>query len=104
MNMTDFIITRRIEPDDTVTLVAEGELDVFTSARVREGLLALEGSGERRINVDLAGIRYLDSTGLSVIIGCNKRLRAEGRELWITGASAQVEKVLTILGMKDWMM
>jgi anti-sigma B factor antagonist len=100
--MTDFTIKRRIEPDQTVTLVAEGELDVFTSARVREELLALEASGEKRINIDLAGIRYLDSTGMSVIIGSNKRLRAEGRELWITGASSQVEKVLTILGMKEW--
>ena len=104
LTKNDLTIRRRLETDNSVTLVAEGELDLLTSIQVREELLAIEALGQSKINLDLKGIHFLDSMGLSTIIGFKKRLAAGGRDLGITAASSQVLKVLTLLGLRTWFM
>jgi anti-sigma B factor antagonist len=101
MTMVDFDIDLRKETDETVTVVPRGELDLMTSGYLRQELLTLEALGERRINIDLRGISYLDSAGLRVIVSTKKRLSADGRELRIISASPQVEQVLAILGLSE---
>jgi anti-sigma B factor antagonist len=92
---------KRLKEGDQTTLVVEGELDVFTSSRLREELVELEGSGERRIGLDLSLISYLDSTAMSVIVQSHKRLTNDNGELWIVGASRQVRRVFEIIGLKN---
>jgi anti-sigma B factor antagonist len=99
--MNEFRIQR--SESDHATLVVEGELDVFTSPHLREELVQLEQTEERRIRLDLSQVNYLDSTGLSVIVGSHKRLTADSRELWIVGASPQVKRVFDLLGMNGWL-
>jgi anti-sigma B factor antagonist len=86
-----------------LTLRLEGSLDVYSSPEFREQLVDLEQSGEPRIGLDLSAVTYLDSTGLGVIIGSHKRLRAQRRELWIVSASQPVRRVLTVLGLEGWL-
>jgi anti-sigma B factor antagonist len=67
--------------DDHMVLEVGGEVDVYTAPRLRERLVELVEAGSRSVVVDLGRVEFLDSTGLGVLIGALKRLRAAGGDL-----------------------
>jgi anti-sigma B factor antagonist len=70
------LVTRAVV--DHVVLEVGGEVDVYTAPRLRERLIELVADGARKVIVDLGGVDFLDSTGLGVLVGALKRLRAVG--------------------------
>lgn len=70
-------LTTRTVEEHTVLEVG-GEVDVYTAPRLRERLVELIDGGARSVIVDLGRVDFLDSTGLGVLVGALKRLRAAG--------------------------
>lgn len=68
-------LTTRTVGEHTVLEVG-GEVDVYTAPRLRERLIEIVEGGSRRVVVDLGRVDFLDSTGLGVLVGALKRLRA----------------------------
>jgi anti-sigma B factor antagonist len=66
---------------DHLVLEIGGEIDVYTAPRLRERLLEMVNSGEKHIVVDLGRVEFLDSTGLGVLVGAHRRLRARDGSL-----------------------
>jgi anti-sigma B factor antagonist len=92
----------RIEVANTTsptTVVLSGELDVLTARRVRETLIAISNSGEPRVVVDMSNVTFLDSTGLSALVGPLKRFRSMGGELVVRSPATSVRKVLELTGL-----
>src|SRR5207247_8076321 len=58
---------------DWAILEVKGEVDLYTSPQLREGLAALIDRGERQILVDLTGVDFMDSSGLGVLVASLKR-------------------------------
>ena len=81
-----------------VVCTAIGELDVSSAPRLRQELVraVADSDGPPRIVVDLAGVDFLDSTGLGVLLGGLKRARAQGGELVLARAEPQVRKVFEV--------
>ena len=86
---------------------AEGAVVVVTVARrARRGHRARAAPGRwcgsrrsrrrTRIVVDLAGVDFIDSTGLGVVVGGLKRVRAQDGALVLARAEPQVRKVFEI--------
>src|ERR1700682_646404 len=61
---------------DTAVVVAAGELDLHTAPRLSDALTEGESPGVKLVTVDLAGVTFIDSTGLRVLVACSRRLRA----------------------------
>ena len=76
-----------------------GELDAYTSPRLREQLVDQSRAGRHRLVVDLAEVSFMDSSGLGVLVGGLKRARAAGGSVTLTGASAHILGVLRITGL-----
>src|SRR4051812_2807329 len=75
----ELALASRTGAEHTV-LEGGGEGDGYTAPRLRERLIELVEAGARNVVVDLAGVEFLDSTGLGVLVGAMKRLRvANGR-------------------------
>ncbi len=78
-----------------------GELDMSTAPQLREELLRLTDGGGSEIVVDLSQLGFIDSTGLSVLITCLKRVRQQGGEMALRSPSPSTRKVLEITGLHE---
>jgi len=59
----------------------EGEIDVYTAPRLRELLIDLVNGGHYQLVVNMEKVEFLDSTGLGVLVGGLKRVRAHDGSL-----------------------
>jgi anti-sigma B factor antagonist len=87
------------ERDGWSVLTVGGEIDVATAPRLREQLLRLVGDGNHRIVVDLGEVDFIDSTGLGVLIGALKRVRAHDGDLALVCTENRILKVFEITGL-----
>src|SRR5438270_11775953 len=92
----------RIEVANTTsptTVVLTGEIDIVSSARVKDTLIAICNSGEYRVVVDMTHVTFMDSTGLSALVGSVKRFRSVGGEVVLRSPTPGVRKVIEITGL-----
>ena len=92
-------VERSGTPDAPVVLIS-GEIDVSTAPMVRDALDAALDGGARRLTLDLAGVGFVDSSGLGVLVGALRRLQEErdGR-LLVDNVQEPVRKVFEITGL-----
>ncbi len=85
--------------DGVATVRVAGELDAFTAPRLRTALCELEAQGARHVTLDIEGTRFVDSTGLSVLVGGLKRLRDTGGSLVVKSPNASTRRLFDITGL-----
>jgi anti-sigma B factor antagonist len=76
-----------------------GEVDVYTAPRLRERLVELVDAGSRNVVVDLGRVDFLDSTGLGVLVGALKRLRAAGGTFALVCSKEPLLKIFRITAL-----
>ena len=73
-----------------------GEVDYTVSEEVRAFLLERIAAGQGALTLDLAGVTYLDSSGLAVLLEARRTLLDLGRALCIKSISPQVKKLMVL--------
>ena len=84
-----------------VRLVARGELDVYVGPVIVDNVKKLADQGVKLIILDLAGVTFLDSSGLRGIIKAGNLLSEHDGQLLIEGATGATQRVLEITGMLE---
>jgi anti-sigma B factor antagonist len=84
----------------SVIVAVGGELDLVTSRQLDEHLTRARRQ-DRWIILDLAGVDFMDTSSLAVIVGHWKRLQAAGGMLALAGARYRHTKTLWITGLAD---
>jgi anti-sigma B factor antagonist len=84
--------------EDECVVTAVGEVDMASAPRLDDALAAVQG----RVVVDLAGVTFLESMGISVLVRAHNRLREEGGRLTIRNPHENVRFVLKVVGLSDW--
>ena len=84
--------------DRTVVEVG-GEIDVYTAPKLREQLIDLVSAGQYHLVVDMEGVEFLDSTGLGVLVGGLKRVRAHEGSLRLVCTQERILKIFRITGL-----
>ena len=82
-------------------VVVTGEIDLHTAPRLRETLLGHLTNDDRHLTVDLSGVTFIDSTGLSVLIAGLRRARSLGGDLRLRAPSRQTYKVLELTKLTE---
>jgi anti-sigma B factor antagonist len=77
----------------------EGEIDVYTAPRLRELLIDLVGNGHYQLVVNMEKVEFLDSTGLGVLVGGLKRVRAHDGSLDLVCTQERILKIFRITGL-----
>lgn len=75
-----------------------GRLDTETSADFELAAHDFTTAGDRRFVVDLAGISYVSSAGLRVLLALAKQTEAQGGALRLSGLSHGVRQVFELSG------
>ncbi len=76
-----------------------GEIDVYTSPKVKEALTGLIDAGHYTLVINLENVRYIDSTGLGVLIGGLKRVREHSGAVNLVCTNPQIRKIFDITGL-----
>lgn len=97
---SDFSVEERNEGTAWV-LAASGELDLRTSPDLEERLNRVWASGAELVILDLRQIEFMDSTGLRVLLGAHQRAQETNRRFALVRGADQVERVLTLTGVRD---
>lgn len=81
------------------TVVVCGDLDLHTVPALREALLAGTRYEPAVLHVDLSGVPFCDSTGMSVLATAAKRMGVIGGRLVISGAQPLPHRVFALTGL-----
>lgn len=79
-----------------VVLAVSGDVDIATAPRLRTSL-AEAVEHHPAIVVDLAGVEFMDSTGLGVLVAAYTRAAASGRRLVIARPQRIVRNALRLV-------
>ena len=84
---------------DVVVLTVPTELDVYTAPAFRDAHVGVVNAGRYLHVVDLSNTTYIDSTGLGVLVGGLKRVRAHDGWLCLAGLSERLLRVFIGTGL-----
>lgn len=94
----DLTLQTRDESGRTVVTVG-GEIDVYTAPKLRDKISEVVADGRRELVVDLEQVEFLDSTGLGVLVGGLKKVRAEDGSLSLVCSQERLLKIFRITGL-----
>jgi len=94
----DLSLETRDEGEKKIVAVG-GEIDVYTAPKLREQLVELVSNGSYDLVVDMENVEFLDSTGLGVLVGGLKRVRAHEGSLRLVCTQERILKIFRITGL-----
>jgi anti-sigma B factor antagonist len=87
------------EADGKTVVTVGGEIDVYTAPKLRDKITELVAAGVYDIVIDMGGVEFLDSTGLGVLVGGLKKVRAHDGTLQLVCSQDRLLKIFRITGL-----
>lgn len=94
--MSDFSLTETSREDVPVLRLA-GRLDAAAAPRLKEHIQAMARAGRTDVVLDMAGVSFIDSSGLGALVASLQVLRAAGGVLALAGLTEKVRMVLELI-------
>ena len=90
---------------DDLYIYLSGELDEHSvaSARAEADRCIDENAGLSRAVFNLAGVKFMDSTGIGYLMGRYKRLKAYGMRMYLEDPDPGADKILALSGVYSLM-
>jgi anti-sigma B factor antagonist len=83
----------------THLIEVSGQVDINAAPALQERTTRVIEEGKTRVIVDLSRVGFMDSTGLGVLVGALKRLRAGQGVLALVVTDYDVERLLELTGL-----
>src|SRR5688572_8578380 len=94
--MDDGAFSLAVEHDSgSVCVRVVGELDIQTAPQLAEALESVKSS----VVVDLAGVTFIDSTALGVLVRAHHQAEADGQRLVLAHPTPMTRRVLDITAL-----
>jgi anti-sigma B factor antagonist len=87
--------------DGIEVIDVQGEIDMYTAPRLRELLIDLVSKGSYQLVVNLDKVGFLDSTGLGVLVGSLRRVRAHDGSLDLVCTRERLLRIFRITGLTE---
>jgi anti-sigma B factor antagonist len=98
--VVEFSITTRRLPGGVVEIIPHGEIDLETAPELRGAVdAAFAADQPNQIRVDLRHVAFVDSVGISALVGGYHTAKVRGAQLTVTEPSEFVYKQLYISGV-----
>ncbi|MFJ9209906.1 STAS domain-containing protein [Streptomyces sp. NPDC102264] len=96
--MSPLNITHRNATTGPVLRVV-GELDYAQATILREQTERLVLSPGQNLVIDLSGLEFCDSTGITALLAARQRAQAAGADMTLTAVPANTLRILTMIGL-----
>lgn len=83
----------------SIVVEVDGELDLASSAQLEQALEHAWRNGPDEIVLDLGQLRFLDMSGLRVLLGASQRAERRGSALVLTNVRDPIQRVLRLAGV-----
>jgi anti-sigma B factor antagonist len=79
---------------DGITVVEpQGRLDAASAKPFKDHVMQWAEKGVQRLVIDLSQVRFLDSSGLGVLVSCLRQLTASGGDIKICGLRPEIQSL-----------
>lgn len=85
--------------DGYVVVELRGELDLSNASGLRARLMEVLAGESASLILDLSGLAFMDSTGVSVLVAAERRAIELGGTISLAGAQKVVARVLRVTSM-----
>jgi anti-anti-sigma factor len=94
-------IASTLTPAGTVRVQVGGEIDLASVTALAEALAAVVATRPAMIEVDLADVWFMDSSGVNTLVRAYNSAAADGCRLRVTRPQRNVYQVLRMCGLLD---
>jgi anti-sigma B factor antagonist len=84
-------------------LALSGELDMVSAPDLAQTLDEVLAQPHVRVMLDLNGLSFVDSAGVSVLIKAKQAAAVNGRTLVLRRPTEQLERVFALVGLANWL-
>lgn len=86
--------------NQTLTARLDGEIDHHHVIFLRASLdRVMEDSDAAALVFDLSKVDFMDSSGIGLLIGRYKRMKARGGHTYLSGSNQQIDRLLALSGI-----
>lgn len=90
--------------DTTLVVKLSGEIDQSCANEIRSDIdREIQLKNVKNLIFDFGGVTFMDSSGIGVILGRYKQIKARGGKTMIVRPQPQVDKILELSGLKKIM-
>jgi anti-sigma B factor antagonist len=86
---------------EKLVVTVAGELDVSTAPLLQRELDRVTEQSPPAIQLDFSALRFMDSTGLQLVLSTASRATEEGRHLELVRGSESVQRVFQVAGLEE---
>ena len=85
---------------DVLCIRLEGELDHHTAEQLKQQVTAvMEKKAIKHLVLNLESLRFMDSSGLGVILGRYKQIKQQQGEMYVCAISPSIKRLFDISGL-----
>ena len=100
--LPSFVCDCKADGFGSVRIHVEGELDLANAPEFRRALRAAQ-SEAKIVSLDLQELSFIDCSALNEILEADALARRTGSKLILVRGSGQVDRVLALTGVLEWM-
>jgi anti-sigma B factor antagonist len=94
LQIADYALDRR-----THVIEVEGQVDLYSAPEFKQRTARVIGDGAKCVLIDLSRVTFMDSTGLGVLVGALKRLRAARADMLLVVTDYDIERLFELTGL-----
>lgn len=84
---------------DKLEITLSGEIDIASAPEFKTKLYDLVGDGKKDIVLFCDGLKYIDSTGLGILVGALKKVKLHQRNVYIYQLKDNIKRLFHITGL-----
>ncbi|MZQ82519.1 anti-sigma factor antagonist [Paenibacillus sp. 5J-6] len=98
MNIRKFTVYKQSNGEENIIYLS-GELDLSAASELSAVLDSVVSQGDQNLTLDLKELRYIDSTGIGLIVSVLKVRAAMGASFRIQHIPARIQRLFEITGV-----
>lgn len=92
-------ISVKTEKIDDISLIEiDGEVDTYTSSKIKQDILQVVEQTPKII-ISMEKVKFIDSTGLGILIGVLKKVKEKEGEMIIVSPNSYINQIFEITGL-----